>query len=186
MPSDPFTMLEGDHRAVEAMLKALAESEPGAERKALVQKLATAFEAHASFEEKAIYPLVPAVMGTEKEEEAEIEHRLAREGVKKLIEMVSQPGFGAAVEMLEGGIGHHVHDEESEMFPALRKATDAATKQQLMEKLRKAKAAAGLPLMDPDVATKQQLLSAAADAGISGRSSMSKEQLADAITRPGS
>ena len=167
------------------MLATLAESQPGAERKALVQKLATAFEAHASFEEKAIYPLVPAVMGAEEEQEAEIEHRLAREGVEKLVDMVSQPGFGVVVEMLQGGIGHHVRDEEGEMFPALRKATDAATKQQLMEKLRKAKAAAGLPLMDPEVATKQELLSAAADAGISGRSSMSKEQLADAITRPG-
>lgn len=183
MPSDPFAMLEGDHRAVEAMLKTLAESEPGPEREAMVQKLAIAFEAHASFEEKAIYPLVPDVMGPEKEEEAEIEHRLAREGVKKLVEMVSQPGFGAAVEMLEGGIGHHVEEEESEMFPALRKATDDATKQNLMHELREAKAAAGLPLMDPEVATKDELLDAAADAGIRGRSSMSKQELADAITR---
>ncbi len=151
MSSDPFAILEGDHRAVEAMLTTLAESEPGPEREQLVQKLTTAFEAHASFEEQAIYPLVPDVMGSEKEEEAEIEHRLAREGIKKLNEMVSQPGFGAAVEMLEGGIGHHVEEEESEMFPALRSAVDDDTKQQLMSELRKAKSAAGLPLIDPDV-----------------------------------
>ena len=34
--------------------------------------------------------------------------------------------------MLEGGIGHHVEEEETEMFPALRKATDEGTKQRLM------------------------------------------------------
>jgi len=39
-------------------------------------------------------------------EEAEIEHGLAREGITKLNELVSAPGFGAAVEMLKGGIGH--------------------------------------------------------------------------------
>lgn len=186
MPSDPFAMLEGDHRAVEAMLKTLSESEPGSEREAVVQKLALAFEAHASFEEKAIYPLIPDVMGSDKEEEAEIEHRLAREGIKKLVQMASQPGFGAAVEMLEAGIAHHVQEEEGEMFPALRKATDDSTRQRLMAELRDAKAAAGLPLMDPAVATKDELLTAAAEAGIEGRSSMSKEELADAITRPGS
>jgi hypothetical protein len=183
MLSDPFAILEGDHRAVEAMLKTLAESEPGPEREAVIQKLAIAFEVHAGFEEKAIYPLVPKVMGSEKEEEAEIEHRLAREGIKKLVEMVSRPGFGAAVEMLEGGIGHHVEEEEGEMFPALRRATDDNTKQRLMAELRDAKAAAGLPLMDPEVATKEELLRAAAEAGVEGRSSMSKEELADALTR---
>ena len=87
--TDPFAILEGDHRAVAAMLEQLSDSDPGPERDALVQKLATAFEAHASYEEKAIYPLVPAVMGSEKEEEAENEHALAREGIKKLIEMKS-------------------------------------------------------------------------------------------------
>jgi hemerythrin superfamily protein len=185
MPADPFAMLEADHRSVEAMLKSLAESEPGSERDTLVDKLTTAFEAHASFEESAIYPLVPDVMGAEKEEEAEIEHRLAREGVQKLREMASQPGFGAAVEMLEGGIGHHVEEEESEMFPALRRATDDATKDELMAQLREAKAAAGLPLVDPEVVTKEELMSAAAAAGVDGRSSMSKEELAEAIGRAG-
>ena len=99
--------------------------------------------------------------------------------------MVSQPGFGAAVEMLEGGIGHHVEEEETEMFPALRRATDEGTKQRLMAALKEAKAAAGLPLIDPEVATKEELMNAAADVGIAGRSKMSKEELADAITHSG-
>ena len=185
MPADPFAMLEADHRSVEAMLKSLSESEPGNGRDALVDKLATAFEAHASFEEEAVYPLVPAAMGAKKEEEAENEHRLTREGIQKLREMASQPGFGAAVEMLEAGIGHHVEEEEGEMFPALRRATDDAVKEQLMAELRDSKARDGLPLVDPDVVTKEDLMSAAAAVGIEGRSSMTKEQLADAIGRAG-
>jgi hypothetical protein len=55
-----------------------------------------------------------------------------------------------------------------------------------MAELKDAKVAAGLPLIDPEVATKEQLMSAAADAGIEGRSGMSKQELADAITRSGS
>jgi hemerythrin-like domain-containing protein len=181
IPIDPFDMLEADHRSVAAMLEALSDSEPGPERAALVDKLTTAFEAHATYEDAAIYPFVPEVMDAEKEEEAEIEHGLAREGTKKLNEMVSLPGFGAAVEMLEGGITHHVEEEESEMFPALRKALDDDTKARLLNELRESKSAAGLPLMDPDVATKDEFLHAAADAGIEGRSTMSKDQLVDAL-----
>jgi hypothetical protein len=183
MPTDPFTMLEHDHRQVERMLKALAESEPGPERVALVEQLTMAFELHAQFEERAVYPLVTDVMDAETEEEAEVEHGLAREGLAKLSAMLDAPGFGAAVEMLEGGISHHVEEEEGEIFPALRKAVDTSTKDRLASELRAVKAEAGLPIVDPQSATKEELLLAAADAGISGRSSMTKRQLVDALSR---
>jgi hypothetical protein len=183
MPTDPFTMLEHDHRQVERMLKALAESEPGPDRVELVGQLTMAFELHATFEERAVYPLVTDVMGAETEEEAEVEHGLAREGLAKLAAMVDAPGFGAAVEMLEGGITHHVEEEEGEIFPSLRKAVDSAKKERLASELRAAKAEAGLPIIDPESATKDELLQAAADAGIPGRSSMTKRQLVDALSR---
>lgn len=40
-------------------------------------------------------------------------------------DIVSKPGFGAVVAMLQAGIAHHVHEEEHDMFPELReKAAD--------------------------------------------------------------
>jgi hemerythrin-like domain-containing protein len=186
MPTDPFTMLESDHRQVARMLQTLADSEPGAEREELVRQLTLAFEVHAQFEETAVYPLVTEVMGSETETEAEVEHGLAREGLAKLSELVAAPGFGAAVEMLEGGITHHVDEEEGEIFPELRRAVDQRTQARLASELGAAKASSGLPIVDPESATKDELLRAAADAGIEGRSSMTKAQLAEALARSGS
>jgi hemerythrin superfamily protein len=183
MAVDPFMLLEFDHRQVETMLEELEKSEPGPEREQLVQQLARSFEAHAQFEERAVYPLVVDVMDAETEQEAEVEHGLAREGVQKLVAMASEPGFGAAVEMLTGGIGHHVKDEENEIFPQLRQALTDDTKAQLASRLLAAKAEAGLPVVDPAVATKEQMVKAAEALGIEGRSSMTKEQLAEALAR---
>jgi hemerythrin superfamily protein len=183
MAVDPFMLLELDHRQVETILEQLEKSEPGPEREQLVEQLSQAFEAHAQFEERAVYPLVVDVMGAETEQEADVEHGLAREGIQKLAAMVSAPGFGAAVEMLTGGISHHVEEEESEIFPALRRALTDDTKAELGTSLVAAKVEAGLPLVDPSVATKEQMLQAAEAMGIEGRSSMTKAQLASALAR---
>jgi hemerythrin superfamily protein len=181
MPSDPFSMLEQDHRQVERMLKSLSESEPGPERQQLVGKLTKALDVHMQFEESEIYPLVVEVMDQETEQEAEVEHQLAREGVQKLAQLVDAPGFGAAVEMLEGGISHHVEEEEKEIFPELRKNVAKDRQSDLAIDLQSAKQAAGMPPVDPASATKEELMQAAAEAGIEGRSSMTKDQLAKAL-----
>jgi hemerythrin superfamily protein len=181
VPVDPFSMLETDHRQVERMLKKLADSEPGPERRATVDQLTSALQVHMQYEEAAVYPLVIKVIDEKTEREAQIEHKLARDGVAKLHELVDQPGFGAVVEMLKGGIGHHVEEEEKEIFPKLRRELDAGTKEQLADALIRSKKSAGLPAVDPDAASKEELLKAAADAGIEGRSKMTKEELAEAI-----
>ena len=122
--TDVFSILRNDHRHVEDLLTRLGDSEPGAERDSLVRELTDALRLHMRFEEEELYPPL-AELDAESAEEADIEHRLAREGLDKLAELAAAPGFGAAVEMLTGGIGHHVQEEEQEIFPKLRDAFDA-------------------------------------------------------------
>jgi hemerythrin superfamily protein len=181
MPMDPFSMLEADHRQVEGLLKSLAGSKPGPDRQTMVDQLQGALDVHMQFEEGEVYPLVVQVMDQDTEEEAEVEHDLAREGLRKLKTMVDAPGFGAAVEMVTGGITHHVEEEEGEIFPKLRKRVDKGEKERLASDLMAAKRAAGLPAIDLRSASKEDLLKAAQAAGIEGRSSMTKEQLARAL-----
>ena len=113
--------LTEEHRKVEQMMKRLGETDPGQERDRLVDELVESLTVHMKVEERFLYPIVSEVEGDETEKEAEVEHALAREGLQKLRKLAYEPGFGAAVDMLRAGVGHHVEDEEKEIFPALRK-----------------------------------------------------------------
>lgn len=150
--------LESQHREVEALFRKLTKAEDEKQQRPLVEKLVQMLDQHMTIEESDVYPEV-ARMDSELAEESETEHDLAREGVAKLQEMIGQPGFGAAVAMLQAGVDHHVEEEENEVFPKLRKAL-------------------GLPDGAP---TKKELYDKAQEAGIEGRSSMSKEELAAAL-----
>lgn len=139
--NDPIALLKKDHREVEVMLEALADSKPGARRQATEKRLATALSQHMRIEEDDIYPLVAKRVGEEEAEEADIEHGLARDGISKLEELVSKPGFGAAVAMLTAGIKHHVKEEEREVFPELKRKLDRAGLAELGDKVVQAKKA---------------------------------------------
>ena len=119
--NDPIAMLKADHREVSAMLKELAESEkPSASRRKTTAKVVAALQLHMKIEESLLYPLVAERVGREEEQEAEIEHGLAREGLSNMTELVDAPGFGAVVAMVTAGIKHHVKEEETEVFPKLK------------------------------------------------------------------
>ena len=177
---DVFTILKNDHRTVDAMLHELAESEQGPAREALVVRLTQALQLHMQFEEVEIYPLLQQLDG-EMAREAEVEHRLARDGLAKMTELAAEPGFGAAVEMVMAGISHHVDEEEQEAFPKLQSSCDEASIQRLGQALVQRKAEAGTLADDLEQATKNVLSEMADDYGIDGRSSMTKAQLIDAI-----
>jgi hemerythrin-like domain-containing protein len=124
----------------------LADSEEGAEREQMVVELVTKLSAHMQAEESIVYPPVKAEVGEEDEEEAEIEHGLAREGLDKVQQLVDLPGFGAAVEMLKGGISHHVKEEETELLPELKESLERDEWLAIGDALVEAKKAAGLPV----------------------------------------
>jgi hemerythrin superfamily protein len=181
--TDPFRMLERDHRKVERLLEQLGEDPEEPQLSQLVSQLSAELQLHMSFEEEQIYPLVQQLDG-EMAEEAETEHRLAREGLEKLTSLAGAPGFGAAVEMVKGGITHHVEEEEGEMFPKLRRELDGERASALAASLLEAKQAAGLEMDDMsgmEDASKEELMEMAKERGIEGRSSMTKAELLEAL-----
>jgi hemerythrin-like domain-containing protein len=122
--NDPITILKQDHREAAAMLKQLADSKPSASRRKTTDRLVAALRLHMEIEEKLVYPLVVKLVGEDEEHEAEIEHGLARDGLAKMVELVDESGFGAAVAMVTAGIKHHVKEEETEIFPKLKAELD--------------------------------------------------------------
>jgi iron-sulfur cluster repair protein YtfE (RIC family) len=170
---DILEHLTKEHREAERLLGALGESDPGPERDALLEELTDALTTHMAVEEQFLYPVVQQAMGDDTDEEARNEHDLARDGLRTLAGLASEPGFGAAVDMLKGGIEHHVHEEEHEIFPKLRdQAADQLSDldpEQLQARVRS------------DDLTRDELYQQAKEAGIPGRSDMTKQELADAL-----
>ena len=184
--NNPFDLLEQDHRHVEQLLDTLAESEEGEERVLTLSELVMALQLHMKYEEQAIYPLVADEMDDETAKEANIEHSLARDGLAKMQQLVAAPGFGAAVEMVKGGIGHHVEEEENEIFPELRKDLPNEQQLSLAAELIEAKQAAGMPVGAPvSELSKDELYERAQQADVPGRSSMTKDELAAAVDEAG-
>jgi hemerythrin superfamily protein len=147
--NDPMRILKADHREVEKLLDKLADSEEGAAREKMVEELVTKLSAHMEAEESIVYPPVKTNVGAEDEEEAEVEHGLAREGLEKVQQMVEMPGFGAVVEMLKGGITHHVEEEETQLLPELKESLERDEWLAIGDALVEAKKAAGLPVPQP-------------------------------------
>jgi hypothetical protein len=117
--------LESQHREAEGLLAKLGDATEASEQQPLVDELVSAMAEHMAIEEEQVYPELQRIDG-ELSEQANVEHGLAREGLDKLQPIVGQPGFGAVVEMVKGGISHHVEDEETEAFPKLREALGLA------------------------------------------------------------
>lgn len=147
--NDPMRILKADHREVEQLLTKLADTDEGSERDDLVNELSTKLTAHMEIEESILYPSLQRSVGAEDEEEAEVEHGLAREGLEKLTSMADAPGFGAAVEMLKGGIGHHVEEEESQLLPELKDAISRDEWLALGDAIAEAKSQRGMPVPQP-------------------------------------
>lgn len=153
--NDPMTILKADHRDVKRMLTSLADSEEGPEREALAAELEVALRIHMDLEERLVYPLVESEVGEEDAEEATIEHGLAANGIALMMSLVEKPGFGAAVEMLKGGIDHHVHEEESELLPALKDKLDREQWLELGDAIVQGKKEAGMPAPTERKSTKR-------------------------------
>ncbi len=147
--NDPMRILKADHREVEQLLKRLADTDEGDERNELAREVQMKLTSHMEIEESIVYPPVSDEVGEEDREEAEIEHRLARQGLETMMSMLDQPGFGASVQMLLGGITHHVEEEERELLPELRDALERDEWLAMGDAIAAAKEAAGFPVASP-------------------------------------
>ena len=181
---DPTKVLEADHRKVETLFEQIEQAE-GEERTPLIEELATSIRGHMELEEQVVYPAMEPVTGAESVQEGVTEHELARKALADMIALApDEPGFGGAMEAVKAGIEHHVEDEEGEVFPKLRNEGQEALAAMSTPFMAK-RLELGLP-MDAeaiaDASTKEELLEEAKLAEVDGAASMTKTQLAEALS----
>jgi hemerythrin superfamily protein len=110
---DVTELLQQDHRTVEGLFGQYKSTQDAATADQICQEL----ERHATVEEEIVYPRL-AEIDPELEQHAEEEHATAKELIAKIR---SRPDDAARlVEQLQQSVQHHVEEEESKAFPALR------------------------------------------------------------------
>ncbi len=117
------TLLERQHRKVEAILKKLESGRAGASE--LLQELANDLAAHMAIEQEIFYPAVRE------------EHAIAELALKRLLSVSpTAPTFAARVTALKDLIEHHVEEEEEELFPKVEKKMDSDELKELGNRMK--------------------------------------------------
>lgn len=126
---DAIAILTADHRAVDQLFDAFERAaDDDLERKStLVQRACELLSIHAIVEEELLYPAAQQALpdGDKGDvDEAYVEHFLVKTLIEKFTSLkAGDDGFDATFKVLSENVRHHVEEEESELFPELRKTS---------------------------------------------------------------
>ncbi|HEV2071660.1 MAG TPA: hemerythrin domain-containing protein [Acidimicrobiales bacterium] len=124
---DAITLLKNDHKTVEKLFKQFEKSDASDTdtRRQLVDQMVEELSVHASIEEQVFYPAVREDVPDAEDEVLEglEEHHIVKWTLSELQAMdPSHERFEPKVTVLMESVRHHVKEEESELFPEVRKA----------------------------------------------------------------
>ena len=142
---DAITLLKQDHKTVEKLFKQFEKTTAPAEQRKLAERIIKELSVHAAIEEMVFYPAVrervPAVEDTVLESLEE--HHIVKWVLSELDDMKpDHERFKAKMIVMIENVRHHVEEEESELFPEVRKVIKRKELTDLAEAMEKAKKSA--------------------------------------------
>jgi hemerythrin superfamily protein len=141
---DAVTLLRNDHKTVEGLFKKFEKAGPNANKtkRDLVEKIVEELSIHAAIEEQVLYPAARKAVPDSEDEvlEALEEHHIVKWVLSELDGMdPTDERFTAKVTVLMENVRHHVEEEESDLFPQLRKSMKRKELEELAEAMEAAK-----------------------------------------------
>jgi hemerythrin superfamily protein len=139
---DAITLLKQDHKAVEKLFKQFEKAKQPAQQRNIADKVVKELSIHAAIEEMLFYPAVrDRVPDTEETVlESLEEHHIVKWVLSELEDMKpDHERFKAKMTVLIENVRHHVEEEESELFPQVRKAVGRKELGELGDAMEKAK-----------------------------------------------
>lgn len=125
---DAITLLKNDHKTVERLFKRFEKAEKADDddtKAEVVEEIVKELAVHAAIEEQVFYPAVREEVPDEEDMVLEglEEHHIVKWTLSELADMTpDDERFDAKVTVLMESVRHHVEEEESELFPEVRKA----------------------------------------------------------------
>lgn len=148
---DAIQLLTEDHRAVQKLFDAFekAPEDDLDARTTLVRRACEELTVHTMIEEELLYPAAEKALDegdVPDVEEAYVEHFLVKVLIEKFAKLkAGEPGFDASFKVMSEMVRHHIEEEESDLFPKLRRSqADLGELGRKMAK-RKSELAARLP-----------------------------------------
>ena len=133
---DAIELLIQQHDEVDDLFEQIEEADDDEEKATLVQALADNLAAHATIEEKIFYPAAYREQTDDLLHEAVEEHLAIKRIVADLLEMTpADENFDAKVKVLKEQVEHHVEEEESDLFPKIKKALKASELERLGDEM---------------------------------------------------
>ena len=123
---DAIDLLKSQHREVEDLFSKIEKSRDVAKKDQLFTKLADSLAVHATIEEHHFYPAVKAKRTEDILLEALQEHLGIKRVISDLLDTeIEDETFDAKIKVLKEQVEHHVEEEETDLFPKVRKVLDA-------------------------------------------------------------
>jgi hemerythrin superfamily protein len=123
-PKDAIALLRADHSLVQDLFDQFGKAREDKRKKTLAERICMELKIHTTIEEEIFYPAAREALPKEGDllDEANVEH----DSAKELISQIESGGPGedlwdAKVTVLGEYIKHHVKEEQTEMFPKVRK-----------------------------------------------------------------
>lgn len=119
-------LLESQHREVEKLFSRVESAKSSADKQKLFNTIADKLAVHAGIEEHQFYPAVQA----KRTEDILLESLEEHVSIKRVLaDLMRTPAadatFEAKIKVLKEQVEHHVEEEESDLFPKVRKLLDA-------------------------------------------------------------
>jgi hemerythrin superfamily protein len=191
---DVVDLIKAQHRQIEKLLEQAQEAEPE-QMAELVRQVGALLLPHSQAEESFVYP---AIRDHARDEQSEVkdgvaEHHHIEDLLRELLdEAPDTPGYDGKLAAMAGELQHHVEEEEQDLLPVLSSKASDAERDDLGARFAAATGAdrsvqtQGSPRTqgspeDRDGRTRDELYQEAKEKDVSGRSRMSRDELAEAL-----
>jgi len=186
---DALAHLTADHNRVRGVFARFQEAEKSGdvgEMADLARTIDVELTVHTDIEETVFYPWAHGLSDDigEVVDEGVEEHHVVKTLLDEIRDLEpGDPQWVAKLTVVIENVEHHAEEEETELFPQVRGATDAGARDQLGRDLEARKATLGAPVLaDKQDLSNEQLHDMAAEQKIPGRSSMDHDELAATVS----